>query len=124
MREKPQGLLWESAVWRFPALLVWAYFLWNNGSRRELPHWRNGLGLASVTFIFASWSIQVFGLALFLSRINWNGYQSIEWYLGHVEIYLLPLAPLFAIGFKGHPRLQVFTAGTLAWAREASLVYA
>ena len=106
-----------------PTLLVWAYSLWKKGSRRELPHWRNGMGLASVTFTFASWSIQVSGLVVFLSRINWHGFQSIDWYLMYIELYLLPLAPLFAIGFKGLPRLQVFTAGILVWVLAASLVY-
>jgi hypothetical protein len=71
-----------------PTLLVWAYSLWKKGSRRELPHWRNGMGLASVTFTFASWSIQVSGLVVFLSRINWHGFQSIDWYLMYIEFYL------------------------------------
>src|SRR5271168_2286980 len=104
-----------------PTLLVWCYSLWSKGSRRKLPHWRSGMGLASITIIFASWSIQVFGLALFLSRVSWRGFQNIEWYFGHIEIYLLPLAPLLAVGFRGLPRLQVFTAGMLVWALTASL---
>jgi hypothetical protein len=96
-----------------PTLLVWGYSLWSKSSRRELPHWRNGMGLASITLIFTSWSIQVFGLVLFQSRVSWHGFQNIEWYFRYIELYLLPLAPLLAIGFKGPPRLQVFTAGIL-----------
>src|SRR5258706_5592502 len=106
-----------------PTLLVWGYSLWNKGIRRGLPHWRNGLGLASITLILASWSIQVFGLVLFLGRVSWHGFQNIEWYLGHIEIYTLPLAPLLALGFKGLPRLQRFTAGILVRVFTASLVY-
>jgi hypothetical protein len=106
-----------------PTLLLWAYWLWAKGNRRELPHWRNGMELASIILAFASWSIQLSGLVLFLSRVNWNGFQNFGWYWGHVEIYVLPLAPLLALGFKGLPRLQVFTAGMLSWALTASLVY-
>jgi hypothetical protein len=112
-----------SCSFAIPILLVWGYSLWNKGTRRELPQWRNGMGLASITLIFASWSIQVFGLALFLSRISWHGFQNIDWYFGHIEIYLLPLAPLLAVGFRGLPRLQVFTAGILVWVLAASFVY-
>jgi hypothetical protein len=107
-----------------PILLVWGFSLWNTRSRKELPHWRNGMGLASITFIFASWVIQVAGLAMFLSRIYWQGFQNIDSYLDYLEIYLLPLALFFAIGFKGVPRLQVFLAGILVWVLAASLVYA
>jgi hypothetical protein len=107
-----------------PVLLVWGYSLWNKRSRKELPQWRNGMGLASITFIFASWVIQVAGLVMVLSRIYWQGFENIDWYVGRVEVYLLPLAPFFTIGFKGLPRLQVFTAGILVWVLEASLVYA
>jgi hypothetical protein len=106
-----------------PTLLVWAYSLWNKGNRRELPHWRNGMALASITIIFGSWSIQLLGLVLFLSRVNMQGSQNFSWFLMGVEIYLLPLAPLLAFGFRGLPRLQVFTAGILVWMLEASLVY-
>ena len=112
-----------SCIFAIPTLLVWGYSLWNKGSRRELPHWRNGMGLASITLIFANWSIQVFGLALSLSRVSWHGFPNIEWYWGHIEIYLLPIAPLLAVGFKGLPRLQVFAAGILVWVLTASFVY-
>lgn len=105
-----------------PTLLIWGYSSWNKGSRRELPHWRNGIGLASITLILASWSIQVFALVVFLTR-SWYGFQSIHRYLQGVEMYLLPLAPLLAIALKGLPRLQVFTAGVLAWALATAFVY-
>jgi hypothetical protein len=110
-------------IFATPTLLVWGYSLWNKGSRRELPHWRNGMGLASITLIFANWSIQVLGLVLSLSRVSWHGPQNIDWYLEHIEIYVLPLAPLLAVGFKGLPRVQVFTAGILVWVLTASFVY-
>jgi hypothetical protein len=106
-----------------PALLVSAYSRWNNGCRRELPHWRDGVGLASVAFIFASWSIQLVGLVLLLTHINLQGSQNFAWYWMHIEIYLLPLAPLLALGFRGLPRLQVFTAGILVWVLTATFVY-
>jgi hypothetical protein len=106
-----------------PTLLVWGYSLWNEGSRRVLPHWRNAMGLASITLILAIWSIQVFSLVLSLSHVSWHGSQDIKWYCGQIEIYLLPLAPLLAVGFKGLPRLQVFTAGILVWVLTASFVY-
>ena len=68
-----------------PTLLVWAYSLWNKSNRRELPHWRNGMGLASITIIFASWSIQLLGLALFLSHVNMQSSQNFEWFLTGVR---------------------------------------
>jgi hypothetical protein len=106
-----------------PILLVWSYSLWNKGSRRELPRWRNGIGLASINFIFAIWSIQVVSLILFLSRVSWLGFQNFEWYLDHIAINLFPLVLLFAaVAFKGLPRLLVFTAGILVWVLTASLV--
>jgi hypothetical protein len=58
-----------------------------------------------------------------LGQQSWHGFQNIEWYFGHIEIYLLPLAPLLAVGFKGLSRLQVFTAGILVWVLTASFVY-
>jgi len=106
-----------------PILLLCAYTLWNKRSRRELPHWRNGAGLVSIALIFVSWSIQLFDWAFFLIRINWQDYPSLDWYSGSIEIYLLPLAPLLALAFKGLPRLQVLTAGMLVWALAASLTY-
>jgi len=44
-----------------PTLLVWGYSRWNKGSRREQPHYHNGMGLASIPLTLASWPIRVFG---------------------------------------------------------------
>src|SRR5258708_40295635 len=96
------GRLFTSALCglAIPTLLVWAYSHWVKGNRRELPHWRNGMGLASITLIFAGWSIQLFGLILLVGHVNWPGLQNFGWYWGHIEIYLLP-APLLALALKG-----------------------
>jgi hypothetical protein len=82
-----------------------------------------GRGLASITLIFASWSIQVLGLLLSLSRESWHSFQTIQWYLDGIDMYLVPLGPLLAIAFKGLPRLQVFTAGILVWLLAWAFVY-
>ena len=107
-----------------PTLLVWGYSLWNRGGRKELPHWRNGMGLAAITLIFAGWSIQLLGLVLSLSRINSQGFQNFGWYWGYIEIYTLLLAPLLALAWKGPPRLQIFAAGVFLYLLAASSVYA
>jgi len=68
--------------------------------------------------------MQLFALILFFSHFDWPDFQSFGWYGGHVEIYLLPLAPLLALALKGLPRLQVFAAGILLNVLAASFVYA
>jgi hypothetical protein len=107
-----------------PVLLVWAWALWTKRTRRELPHWRNGLGLAAITLIFAGWSFEIIGLFLFMTRVNWRGFRAFGWYWDHIEIYLFILNPLLALAWKGVPRLQVFVAGILFWVLVASTVIA
>ena len=104
-------------------LVVWGYSLRMRGSHRELPHWRDSIGLTSIILILANWSVELFGWALFFSRVNWPGFENFGWYWGHIEIYTLPLAPLLALGWKGIPRLQIFGAGIFVWVLTASFVY-
>jgi hypothetical protein len=68
--------------------------------------------------------MQLFSLALLLNRVTWHGFQAFEWYWGYIEIYLLPLALMLALGFRGVARLQAFAAGILVWVLTASFVYA
>lgn len=105
-----------------PILLVPAYSLWHK-DRHQVPHWRNGAGLASITFIVVSWSLQLFDLVRVLDRVNWQPSQNFEWYSGSIELYFLPLGPLLALAFRGLTRLQVLPAGLLVWELAASLTY-
>lgn len=50
--------------------------------RRNMPHWHNGLGLASVAFIFGSWAIQLFPLVRLLTRVNFAGIAELRRVLG------------------------------------------
>ena len=108
-------LIFVFCILAVPVLLVWACTVWTRRTRLELPHWRNGLGLASITLIFAGWSFQLLGLILFLTRVNWPGFQNFWWYWFQVQIYLFVLSPLLALALKGLPRLQVFVAGILLY---------
>jgi hypothetical protein len=106
-----------------PILVVWGYSLSVRESHRELPHWRNSMGLTSIILILANWSVELLGWALFLSRVNWPGFDNFGWYWWCIEIYTLPLALLLALGWKGIPRLQIFGAGIFAWVLTVSFVY-
>jgi len=106
-----------------PILVVWGYSLWVRGSHREVPHWRNSMGLTSIILILANWSVELFGWTLFFSRVNWPGFENFGRYWGHIEIYTLPLVPLLALGWKDIPRLQIFGAGIFARVLTVSFVY-
>ena len=107
-----------------PTLLVWVYIRWTRGIRRELPHWRNGVGLASITIISVGWLYEVVAWIHSLSELNLASFYSFVWYAEYIEIYFLLPAPLLALAFKGSPRLQVFTAAILLNVLAASFVYA
>jgi hypothetical protein len=106
-----------------PSLLIWACVTWQKRLRGDLPHWRNGLGLASFTLIFAAWAVEFLELILALNRVEWRGFQNFSTDWLYVQIYIVLAAPFLALALKGLPRIQVFTAGILLYVFGASLVY-
>src|ERR1700676_345738 len=94
-----------------PILAVWGYSLWVRGSHRELSHWRNSMGLTSIILILANWSVELFGWALFLSRVNWPGSRELRMVLGsHPDLY-------FAARTVAYPRMEGYpqTANFRCW---------
>ncbi len=55
MTSSPLALICCVAV---PVLVVLAYVRWAKETRRDLPHWRNGIALASMVIISADWLFQ------------------------------------------------------------------
>jgi hypothetical protein len=107
-----------------PTLLIWAYIRWTRGIRRELPHWRNGAGLASITIISVCWLYEVLAWIHSLSGLNLTSFYAFVWYAEYIELYLILPAPWLALALKGLPRVQVLTAGILLNVLIVSFVYA
>jgi hypothetical protein len=94
-----------------PALVGLASVRWTKGIRRELPPWRNGMGLASIVIISAFWLFQMARwLMLSLNREltapygNWREFQ-----LFFPAFFVYP-ALLLACALKGSPRLLMIAA--------------
>jgi hypothetical protein len=73
--------------------------------------------------IFAGWLFQFIALIVVLTRMNSPMFQNVGWYWFHIQLYLLPVAPLLALALKGIPRVQVFTAAIILHALIAFTAY-
>ena len=84
-----------------PAFVGLAYLRWVKGTRRELPSWRNGMGLASMVIISGLWLFQTTTVVVWLLRIEFG--------LLLPAIYFWIALPL-ACALKGAPRLLMVAA--------------
>jgi hypothetical protein len=88
-----------------------AYIRWKNGTRRELPNWRNGLSVASMAIVAILWIVQTTRWILLSNRIDIVPYGA-DWAEFHTFLpayYAFP-GGAFAFALKGVPRLQMIAA--------------
>src|SRR5262245_49998073 len=93
-----------------PLLVVPAYVHWKRTTRRELPAWRNGAGLASILIILTLWLLQATRWAAMSVNSNLLGLlDRIQFETFLPALYAFAALPL-AFGLKGIPRLQIIAA--------------
>ena len=99
-----------------PVLIGVAYARWTKRIRKELPQWRNGLGLASMIILSTLWLF----LSIRLILLSFNGdltlhgtdsiWMELEWLVPAYYAYAaLPLA----FSLKRAPRLLMIAAWVL-----------
>jgi hypothetical protein len=98
-----------------PILVILAYLGWRKVIRRELPPWRNSVGLASMFIVFALWLIQTTRWTLLSVNREFTGFLGADW--REVETFLPAFyaypALLLALAWKGIPRLQMIAVWLL-----------
>jgi hypothetical protein len=108
----PRLAIAASTCVAIPILVAIAYLGWNRASRRDLPHWRNGAGLASMFIIFALWLVQATRWFLLSKLQRFSGFLGPDWL--EVETFLPAYyaypALLLAFALKEIPRLQMIGA--------------
>jgi hypothetical protein len=84
---------------------------WKTGTRRELPLWRNGLGLASMAVVTGLWIVQTTRWILLSNRIDLVPYVG-DWteFSIFLPAYYGFAALALAFALKGVPRLQMIAA--------------
>jgi hypothetical protein len=105
-----------------PILASLAYIRWWRVTRQELPHWRNGVGLASLVIVSANWSFDVALYILPSIRPHSTSFYNPDWLA--LQLYSSLAAVLLAMALKGSPRLQTIAAGALMVAFVKLSVYA
>ncbi len=96
-----------------PILIVVAFRAWAKVTRPELPRWRNGLGLASMAIISATW---LFHVLLILVLLILESLQPCLTRPFHIEwLWVAPFwssfaAALLAIALRGASRTEVIAA--------------
>ena len=113
-------ILGSVTIVAIPCLAILAYRGWIKGLRHELPHWRSGLGIASIVVTFLSWASTC--ILLLIDRIGINtDFLSVDW---TTPIALLALAGTsLAIALKGASRIEAIVAGILMAAGAAMVVH-
>ena len=104
-----------------PTLTALACTRWWRVTRQELPHWRNGMGLASIVIVAANWSFQVLLCTLFFIRPYSTSFHNPDWVA--LQLYSSLAAALLAMALKGSPRFQLIAAGVLMVAFVRSFIY-
>jgi hypothetical protein len=98
-----------------PAFVGLAYARWTKRTQKELPSWRNGVGLASMVIISALWLFQ--SIRWFLLSINRDvrfGTDSIWTEFDYVlPAYYFSAALPLAFALKRDPRLEMIAAWVL-----------
>ena|SRR5215467_6155804 len=91
-------------------LLVLAFIGWTKLIRRHLPHWRNGIALASMVIIAADWLFQTLLWVIPLPDHESPRLSSAVWMQMHFDIYYGAVALPLALFLKGAPRLLLIAA--------------
>jgi hypothetical protein len=94
-----------------PVLVGLASVRWIKGVRRELPPWRNGVGLASIVIVSAFWLFQMMRwLLLSMNRELTAPYGDWREYELFLPAFFVWPALLLACALKGSPRLLMIAA--------------
>jgi hypothetical protein len=97
-----------------PALVGLACVRWAKGTRRELPRWRNGMGLTAIVVVSALWLFQTTRWILWSINQDlttpYGNWREFEQFLP--AFYLYAALPL-ACALKGASRLLMIAAWVL-----------
>src|SRR6266566_4309195 len=93
-----------------PVLLVLAFVGWAKATRRDLPHWRNGIALASMVIISADWLFQTVLWVIYSLNHESPRLSNAVWVQMHFDIYYGLVALPFAFFLKGVPRFLLIAA--------------
>jgi hypothetical protein len=107
MTSSPIALVCCVAV---PVLLVLAYVGWEKATRRNLPHWRNGIALASMVIISTDWVFQTVLWVIYSLHHESPRLSNAVWVQVHLDIYYGVVALPFAFFLKGAPRFLLIAA--------------
>jgi hypothetical protein len=110
MTSSPVALLCCVAI---PALVVLAYTYWAKITRRDLPHWRNALGLISILVISVDWLFQTAVWVFYALNVAAPIPSTTAWAATHLEIYYLAFAIPSSFLLKGVPRIFLIAAWLL-----------
>ena len=111
--EMVAGVVFLSILAAVPVFSVLAYHEWLRHTRRELPSWRNLLGVLSISSTFLSWLGYASTIAISFSRLS--SYSSPEAVFG--TILMLTLAGMCSsFAWKGKARRWAVTAACLMMA--------
>jgi hypothetical protein len=106
-----------------PVLAGLAYARWTNGIRKDLPRWRNGLGLASMIIIFTLWLLQ--SSRWILNRdLTSYGTDSVWMEIERLvpAYYVLAALPL-AYALKRAPRILMIAAWAMVQLYYGAFIY-
>ncbi len=94
-----------------PALVGLASVRWTKGIRQEMPHWRNGMGLASIVITSAFWLFQMARwLMLSMNRDLTAPYGDLREFELFLPAFFVYPALLLACALQGTPRLLMIAA--------------
>ena len=103
MTPAPLRLLYCLAI---PILVIVACARWMGVSRRELPQWRNGIGLASIVVVSTEWFLYTAMWMLSSVSFQLTRFYDATWMQMYFDLAALPLA----LALKGVPRLLMVAA--------------
>jgi hypothetical protein len=93
-----------------PVLLALTCIRWAKATRRDLPHWRNGIVLASMVIISADWLFETaIWFVYSLNRESLRLSNAVEAQM-NFDIYYGFVALPFAFFLKGAPRILLIVA--------------
>lgn len=101
------GLVMLGAI---PILTVLAYINWNKCLRRELPRWRNMIGVTSIVITLFSWAYAV-GVVTMIMLDYRLGSWATAW--SDVVTAISVCGGFAALALKGTSRIQAFVAALL-----------
>lgn len=108
----PLALFLEIALYlATPCCLFAAYRGWAKHGRRELPRWRNWIGVASMTLTSAVW--------LWITSVGFSHFANLQINLTSdawtaADMFTSIIAVLTSLALKGRPRMAALVAAMLA----------